>query len=149
MKSGRLQGKVVWITGASSGIGEAMAYQVARNRGRLVLSARRVPELRRVKEKCLACNPGLRDEDILVLKMDVTKTETHQSCFTQVIQHFGAVSTQFTFSTISVTGTVYIVKTVLKIWDILPPAGHTNQQRRQTAAGSLGKHRDAGRSSDF
>ncbi len=44
--------KVVWITGASSGIGEALAYEVARQQATLILSARRIQELERVKAKC-------------------------------------------------------------------------------------------------
>jgi len=48
-----LAGKVVWITGASSGIGECMALALARGGVRLVLSARREHELERVKKKCL------------------------------------------------------------------------------------------------
>lgn len=47
-----LMGKVVWITGASSGIGEELAYALAACGARLVLSARRERELRQVLEKC-------------------------------------------------------------------------------------------------
>jgi len=47
-----LQDKIVWITGASSGIGEATAYQMAQGRAKLVLSARRKEELERVKKAC-------------------------------------------------------------------------------------------------
>lgn len=49
----KLRGKVVWITGASSGIGEELAYQFSAVGARLVLSARRENELERVKRSCL------------------------------------------------------------------------------------------------
>jgi dehydrogenase/reductase SDR family protein 7 len=48
-----LAGKVVWITGASSGIGENIAHALARAGVKLVLSARREHELERVKKNCL------------------------------------------------------------------------------------------------
>lgn len=44
--------KTVWITGASSGIGEALAYQYAQKNANLVLSARNTAALNRVAEKC-------------------------------------------------------------------------------------------------
>ena len=47
-----LQGKVIWITGASSGIGEYLAYHLAKCGAVLVLSARREGELQRVLERC-------------------------------------------------------------------------------------------------
>ena len=50
----RLRGKVVWITGASSGIGEHLAYRLAQCGCKLVLSARRKDELERVKAQCLS-----------------------------------------------------------------------------------------------
>ncbi len=45
--------KTIWITGASSGIGEALAYAFAQHGARLILSARNVDKLAKVKEQCL------------------------------------------------------------------------------------------------
>ena len=47
-----LADKVVWITGASSGIGEALAIAASRRGAKLVLTARRSAELERVRGLC-------------------------------------------------------------------------------------------------
>ena len=67
-------GKVVWITGASSGIGEALAVAFSKEGAQLVLSARRRDELERVRERCKQA--GRSNADHLVLPLDVTD---HQS----------------------------------------------------------------------
>jgi dehydrogenase/reductase SDR family protein 7B len=58
--------KIIWITGASSGIGEALAYEFSKQGAKLILSSRRESELNRVKKNC----SGL-PENILVLPMDL------------------------------------------------------------------------------
>ena len=63
-------GKTIWITGASSGIGEALAYEFARVGAKLVLSARRRAELDRVQETCI--NAGAPEDSLMVLPLDVT-----------------------------------------------------------------------------
>lgn len=44
--------KVVWITGASSGIGEALAYAFHNKGAKLILSARGIEKLEKVKQNC-------------------------------------------------------------------------------------------------
>lgn len=56
---GNLQGKVIWVTGASSGIGEFMAIEFARNGAKIILSARSETNLERVKGRCLGENCNL------------------------------------------------------------------------------------------
>lgn len=50
----RIEGCRIWITGASSGIGRAVALQMAREGARLVLSARRTGLLEEVAQECLS-----------------------------------------------------------------------------------------------
>lgn len=65
--------RTIWITGASAGIGEALAARFAQEGARLVLSARRQSELERVAERCR--NKGLSADQVLVLPLDVTDWE--------------------------------------------------------------------------
>ncbi|XP_062325584.1 dehydrogenase/reductase SDR family member 7 [Osmerus eperlanus] len=85
-----LKGLVVWITGASSGIGEELAYQLAGCGSSLILSARRTDELNRVKLGCLKCS-DLQDEDILVLPLDLLERESHDAKTKAAFQHFGRI----------------------------------------------------------
>lgn len=48
-----LNGKIVWITGASSGIGEGLAYVLASVGCKLVLSATNESKLRNVAQRCV------------------------------------------------------------------------------------------------
>ncbi|XP_061652023.1 dehydrogenase/reductase SDR family member 7 isoform X1 [Phyllopteryx taeniolatus] len=86
----KLKGQVVWVTGASSGIGEELAYQLARCGSRLVLSARREDELKRVKRQCLESS-ALKDEDILVLPMDLLERTTHEAKTQAAIEYFDRI----------------------------------------------------------
>jgi len=47
-----IENKVVWITGASSGIGEALTYALNREKAKIIISSRRADELDKVKKNC-------------------------------------------------------------------------------------------------
>ncbi|HEY6878653.1 MAG TPA: SDR family oxidoreductase [Polyangiales bacterium] len=77
------QGKVVWITGASSGIGEALAYELARAGARLLLSARRRDRLEAVRSRC--ANAPLHR----VLPFDITEISSHAVQVARALEEFG------------------------------------------------------------
>lgn len=58
--------KVVWITGASSGIGEALCYKFSELDAKLIITSRKLQELEKVKNKCK--NP----QDVEILVMDLS-----------------------------------------------------------------------------
>lgn len=80
------ENKVVWITGASSGIGEALAYAFAKAGAKLVLSARREEELKRVAANC-----KLSADNCLILPFDVSKHEEAEAKAAEVLAKFGQV----------------------------------------------------------
>lgn len=81
--------QVIWITGGSSGIGEALALQFASEGARIVLSARRESELERVRELCL--NRGLEGGDVLVLPLDVTDYDSMPVAVERITAAFGRI----------------------------------------------------------
>jgi dehydrogenase/reductase SDR family member 7B len=60
-----LKNKVVWLTGASSGIGESLAQALSRQGAHLILSARRLEALEKVKAKCTG--------DVRLLRVDLAE----------------------------------------------------------------------------
>lgn len=78
--------KVIWITGASSGIGEALALQLAAAEARLILSARRKDELERVAKQT-----GLAELDLMILPFDLKDTSNASVLAAQVMNKFGRI----------------------------------------------------------
>ncbi|TSA38966.1 MAG: SDR family oxidoreductase [Porphyromonadaceae bacterium] len=91
-----LKDKTVWITGASSGIGEALALVCAREGANLVLTARREEELKRV-----AAQTGLPNEAIMILPADLYRYDQVQSLTDQVMARFGRIDVLFNNAGIS------------------------------------------------
>ena len=80
---------VCWITGASSGIGAAIANNMATKNYRLILSARNVAKLDEVAQQCIAA--GAASEDIKVLPLDVTDMPAMVSVVTEANAMFGQI----------------------------------------------------------
>jgi short-subunit dehydrogenase len=83
----QLNNKIIWITGASSGIGEALCYELAGKCEGLILSARRVEELNRVKKNCAA---AVQDR-IAVLPLDLGNAESLEGRVNEALSIFGRV----------------------------------------------------------
>ncbi|MBK5279045.1 MAG: SDR family oxidoreductase [Bacteroidia bacterium] len=81
------QKKVIWLTGASSGIGEALAYEFARMGAKIILSARRKEELDRVRGNCIPQTHA----NIRVLPLDLALPETLKLSTEAAIQLFGHI----------------------------------------------------------
>ncbi|KAK7056575.1 Dehydrogenase/reductase SDR member 7 [Halocaridina rubra] len=83
-----LKGHVVWITGASSGIGKALAIRLARAGVRIAISSRSVESLNNVKTLCVETG-GITENDVLILPLDMVEYDKHQPAFDAVLKHFG------------------------------------------------------------
>ena len=77
--------KVVWITGASSGIGEALVKELNKHQAKLVISARRVEELERVKAGCVP------NDNILIVPVDMEQQHKMNEQVDVVIKQFGRI----------------------------------------------------------
>lgn len=77
--------KTIWITGASSGIGEALTYALNKRNCKLILSSRKEDELQRVKNNCQ--NKGA----IQIVPLDLAAYETMPKTVAQVVTEYGPI----------------------------------------------------------
>ena len=82
---GKIDGKTIWITGASSGIGEALTYALDRKKCKLILSSRKEEELQRVKANCLHL------EDIKIISLDLAYTNGMPQKVKEALTAFGKI----------------------------------------------------------
>ena len=83
---GTFKDKVVWITGASSGIGAALVRQFAKAGSRVILSARRESALEAVKREA-----KLSDDQALVLPLDLANHGSMKEKVDFAMAHFGRI----------------------------------------------------------
>ncbi|XP_041977183.1 dehydrogenase/reductase SDR family protein 7-like [Aricia agestis] len=86
-----LNGKVVVVTGASSGIGEALAHVLHENGCKVVLAARRIGELERVKQDLISKNQTKSTYEPYVLELDLEKLEQLEPFVNKVYDQFGHI----------------------------------------------------------
>jgi short-subunit dehydrogenase len=79
-----MQKKVVVITGASSGIGKALAEKYAQEGWNLVLAARREVRLKELQEK-------LKSTEVLAVKTDVSIETDCENLIAKAIEKFGKI----------------------------------------------------------
>ncbi|MEL4898534.1 SDR family NAD(P)-dependent oxidoreductase, partial [Crocosphaera sp. Alani8] len=83
----QIKDKVIWLTGASSGIGEALSYQLSANGAKLILSARREQELQRVANNCITKYQA----EVQILSLDLTQSETLADKADQAFNYYGTI----------------------------------------------------------
>ncbi len=80
-----MNNKVIWITGASSGIGEALAYACSNMGAKLIISSRNRDELFRVKSNCK------NQINVHVLSLDLAETESLPVKAMDALRIFGKI----------------------------------------------------------
>ena len=87
-----LKNNVVIITGASTGIGEELAYRMAKQGAHLVLTARRLDELNRVADhaRSLGAENGTK---VITVSADVAKADECKSIIDAAVAGFGRIDT--------------------------------------------------------
>ncbi|KAM0935950.1 putative 11-beta-hydroxysteroid dehydrogenase [Dioscorea sansibarensis] len=83
-----MKDKVVLITGASSGIGEQLAYQYAKRQASLVIVARRENALKEVAKNARE----IGSPDVLVIAADVSDSCESKRVIDETISHFGKLN---------------------------------------------------------
>lgn len=81
-----LKDKIVWVTGASSGIGEALVYEAIAEGAIVIASARRVAELERVKTAC-----GPAGDRVHIAPLDLTQMEAAPELAAHWVEELGRI----------------------------------------------------------
>ncbi|WP_030922523.1 SDR family NAD(P)-dependent oxidoreductase [Streptomyces sp. NRRL B-24720] len=96
--SDTLEGKVVLVTGASSGIGRATALALSEAGARVAVGARRADRLKDLAQDA----PG----EILVVELDVTDEQSVQEAVAATVERFGALDAVVNNAGIMLSGAI-------------------------------------------
>lgn len=77
--------KIIWITGASSGIGKALAIELSKQNAKIILSSRKVTDLESVKQQCKNIN------NVKIVALDLEDYTSLQPKVNEAIAAFGKV----------------------------------------------------------
>jgi NADH dehydrogenase len=97
---GKFTGKVCWITGASRGIGAALARHLSKSGSYLILSARNVDDLQEVKSSCA------QPEKVAILTCDMNKPDSLAGVANDAWGKFGCIDYVFLNAGMAVRDTV-------------------------------------------
>ena len=80
-----IEGKVIWITGASSGIGEALVYALDKKNSKLIISARNEEALQQVRDNC-----GRKDQ-VQILPLDLGDYKVMNQKVAKALSYFNKI----------------------------------------------------------
>ena len=83
----KFENKVIWVTGASSGIGEGCVYELSKQHPKLIITALEENILQIVKEKCLQ----LGAQDVFVLPADLSDLQSVKQLAENAWNLFGKI----------------------------------------------------------
>src|SRR5690606_24168460 len=83
----RIKGKTIFITGASSGLGEQIAYKCAESGANLILAARRYDKLIKLKDELI----DKYKVEVVIYQLDVGNLLEAEKIVEQIIQEVGTI----------------------------------------------------------
>lgn len=79
-------GKIIWIVGASSGIGAYLAVELARAGAEVILSSRRLDQLQSVSRNCSAVG-----KEPTIVPLDILDDDNRKKAYETIISKFGRI----------------------------------------------------------
>jgi NAD(P)-dependent dehydrogenase (short-subunit alcohol dehydrogenase family) len=112
LPAGRLQGKVAFISGGGSGIGEATARMFAREGAAIAIADIRVSNARKVAEDIVASGG-----QAVAFETDITSEQSASAAVTAAARHFGAIHVLFNCAGGSLPADAPVTEVDLGVWE--------------------------------